>query len=138
MSSPKFNSTIPEHLLENQTPAMQFLMNELSKNTQATEYLLNKREESGVILEDIKKELGLVHEQTRKTNGTVLRHTKEIAELVNSKEDIQELIAVKKVVVKLGTSKLFWVSTVAFLFFGVQTGFFASILKWVFSSLSLT
>lgn len=33
-----FKSTIPEHLLANETPATQWIMKELSKNSQATEF----------------------------------------------------------------------------------------------------
>jgi len=123
MSDIKFTSQIPEHLLINETPAMQFLMNELSKNTQVTQYLLKRREESGEILDEIKaelksqggklenqsKELLEIRLQTQKTNGVVLRHTKEIGELVENKEDIKQIVAAKKIAVKLGTSKLFWI-----------------------------
>jgi hypothetical protein len=61
-----FVSNIPSHLLSNETPAMQFLMTELSKNTQATEYLLQKREESGAKLDEISAKLDYTNSKTAK------------------------------------------------------------------------
>ena len=144
-SSQKFESTIPQHLLDGETKAMQFLMNELSRNSQATEYLLKKREESGEILGKISdklehqnKELAEIVLQTKRTNGTVLRHTQEIAELVKNKEDLEQIVAIKKVGFKLMTSKIFWIILAATLFYGVSTGFFFSLLKWAFGSIGLS
>lgn len=90
-----FESKIPDHLLVNETPAMQYLMQELSKNTQATEYLLQKREESGEKLDAMTKELVEIRVQTQKTNGTVLRHTQEIDNINKIQKDVQEVIEIK-------------------------------------------
>lgn len=96
MSSQKFNSQIPEHLLVNETPAMQFLLNELSKNTQATEYLLEKREESGAKLDEISKKLDY-------TNGKIAKNILDVAELQlkakkqeELQEDVEDIVKLKR------------------------------------------
>jgi len=150
-NKPEFTSSIPKHLIEGETPAMQYLITELNKNTQATEYLLRRREESGVILDEIKnelkgqgsklenqaKELVEIRLQTQRTNGSVLKHTAEIANLAQNKDDLKQIVEIKKTVFKLGSSKLFWGFALAILFFGINTGFFAGILKWLFKMFEL-
>jgi hypothetical protein len=90
-----FESKIPDHLLVNETPGMQYLMQELSKNTQATEYLLQKREESGEKLDQMTKELVEIRVQTQKTNGTVTKHTQEIAEIIKIQHEMEDIVAIK-------------------------------------------
>ena len=104
---PQFGSNIPEHLLANESPAMCYLMNELSKNTQATEYLLDKRTESGEILDTISKELAEIRVQTQKTNGSVLRHTAEISKLNENKEEVDKIVAFKLFVQKYLLNRYF-------------------------------
>lgn len=138
MSTPKsFSSSIPEHLLTNETPAMQFLMNELSKNTQATEYLLKRREESGEILDAISKKLDY-------TNGSIAEAKRDIYDLQEKSKkqeeiskDLNQIVAAKNIVVKLACSKLLWTASLAILFFGISTGFFSELFKWVFSTVGL-
>lgn len=96
MSSPDFESKIPEHLLQSETPAMRYLMTELSKNTQATEYLLQKREESGEKLDEISKKLDY-------TNGKIAKNILDVAELQlkakkqeELQEDVEDIVKVKR------------------------------------------
>jgi hypothetical protein len=109
MSQNQFSSRVPEHLLEGETPAMKYLITELSKNTQATEFLLQKREESGVILEGISQKLDY-------TNGAIAEAKREIYDLQKKSkkheeisEDLNQIVLTKRVVCKLGTSKVFWI-----------------------------
>lgn len=62
----KFESNIPQHLLNNISDKDKWLMEEMSKNTQATEWLLHKREEDSVKIDEIVK-------QTKLTNGRVTK-----------------------------------------------------------------
>lgn len=64
--TPKFESNIPDHLLIGVSPTDKWLMEEISRNTQATEYLLTKREEDSTKLDRIE-------EQCKKTNGRVTK-----------------------------------------------------------------
>lgn len=70
----KFDSQIPDYLLTGETPAMQYLLVELSKNTQAIEYLLKKREESGCVLEEISNKLEKLESDVKEVD-TKLKYT---------------------------------------------------------------
>ena len=114
MSSQKFNSQIPEQLLVNETPAMQFLMNELSKNTQATEYLLAKREESGEKLDEISKKLDY-------TNGKIAKNILDVAELqMKAKkqeeihQDVEDIVKFKRFAQKYLLNKYSLIGLAAF------------------------
>lgn len=96
MPSDHFSSQVPSHLLENETPAMKYLITELSKNTQATEFLLQKREESGKILDEISRKLDY-------TNGSIGEAKRDIFELQGKvkrqdeiREDIEQIVTAKK------------------------------------------
>ncbi len=96
LSPESFDSQIPEHLLANETPAMRYLMTELSKNTQATHYLLKKREESGEILTSINQKLDY-------TNGSIAEAKRDIFDLQEKakqqevmKYDIEQIVSFKR------------------------------------------
>lgn len=95
-NKPEFISSIPKHLIEGETPAMQYLITELNKNTQATEYLLRRREESGVILDSINKKLDY-------TNGSIAEAKREIFDLQEKAKkqeeihgDIEDIVGLKR------------------------------------------
>jgi uncharacterized protein YpuA (DUF1002 family) len=145
MPEPHFSSQIPEHLLKDETPAMQFLMNELSKNTQATEYLLKRREESGEILDEIKtelknqggklenqaKELLEIRLQTQRTNGSIIKHTGQIETLEKNTKDLNQIVGVKKFLEKLFSSKLFWTASTVTTILLIKSGFFSLLFQWL-------
>lgn len=75
---------------------MQYLITELNKNTQATEYLLRRREESGVILDSINKKLDY-------TNGSIAEAKREIFDLQEKakkqeeiQNDIEDIVGLKR------------------------------------------
>lgn len=97
---PEFKSNIPEHLLTDISPTDKWLMEEISKNTQVTEYLLTKREEDS-------KKLDEVVRQTTATNGKVAQTIKDISELRQRNKDKEEswieldkIISIKKFINK--------------------------------------
>lgn len=94
--TPKFESNIPEHLLIGVSPTDKWLMEEVSRNTQVTEYLLAKREEDSKKLDEVVK-------QTTATNGKVAQTIKDISELRQRNKDkedswieLDKIISVKK------------------------------------------
>jgi DNA repair exonuclease SbcCD ATPase subunit len=151
MSQDKFSSKVPEHLLESETPAMKYLITELSKNTQATEFLLLKREESGVVLNEIKTELKKqgdklenqaselleIRTQTQKTNGSIIKHTAQIQDLNKNTEDLNQIVKIKKILEKLLTSKIFWVSITVVTILLVKSGFFTLFFNWLSNHLGI-
>lgn len=87
----QFHSQVPEHLLENETPAMRYLVMELSKNTQATEFLLAKREESGKTLDEINNKLTQVDDKLKFTNGKIANAMIQIKQLEEKNEADKEI-----------------------------------------------
>lgn len=90
-----FSSTIPEHLLANESAATQWIMRELSKNSQATEYACAAAD---------------VHnEHLRVLNGRTLKNEKATeavkAEIVSLKEQSLVLTPVSKA---LGSFAYLW------------------------------
>lgn len=111
---PIFESSIPEHLLAKASPESKYIMESLSKLTQATNYLMENDLKQNEKLESIET-------QTKLTNGTVKRHTEEIRLAQDTMKtstmvakDLEQIIFVKKMFTKK------WVigaTVIAFLYF---------------------
>ena len=95
---------------------MEYLMNEMSKNTQATEYLLSVQVAQGDKLESI-------HTQVKATNGRVTKLEGQVtnlqlfeAENLVTKKDIEQIVGVKNFVSKYVFSKGGIISVGIFIF----------------------
>lgn len=91
---PSFSSEIPEHLLANASPESKWLMTNISVLTQKTDYLVDKMQK--------------VEIQTTLTNGTVKRHTEELAPLKELTKDLSQLVGTKRFIERFAGSKYFW------------------------------
>lgn len=96
----KFESNIPPALLETASPTEKWLMEEMSKNTQATEWLLHKREEDSKKLDELDKKLSF-------TNGKIANAIIQINSLEQDKKvkeeswtEINKIISIKKFIGK--------------------------------------
>ncbi len=105
---PSFESDIPEHLLSQAAPQEKWLMVHVSKLTQQTSYLMDEQDKQSA-------QLGEIEAQVRHTNGTVKEHTGQLVPLVEATKDIIDLVATKRFVERIATSKWTWVGCGIFL-----------------------
>lgn len=110
--TPHFHSSIPEHLLANANPEMKWIMENMSVLTQKSDYLVTTQQEQSA-------KLDLLDSRAEYTNGKIAMAITEIDDLQKErdaqKEDLADIIATKKFIIKYFFNKWGLVITVIFI-----------------------
>jgi len=110
---PQFKSEIPEHLLDGASAKDRWIMENISKLGQSSEYVLSEQLKQN-------EKLSSIEEQVLYTNGKVRAHSEKLGVLDIIVEDLKEIVSVKRWSVKVLTSKWFYICS-GFIIVGIIT-----------------
>ncbi len=135
--NPEFRSNIPEPLLQNATPEMQWVMKTMDVLSQKTDYVVDKQNEQS-------DELKAIKEQTMRTNGRVTKLEGQVHDLEHLKEDtakvcedIKDIVKTKRFVSKYMLNKYFAICFIIFIFGAVKAAANPQVREFIIAVLGL-
>jgi hypothetical protein len=137
LERPTFVSQIPSPLLNDASDKDKYILNSLSVIAQSNTWTVEEMIKQSAKLEELDKKIESVEFQTKKTNGSVLRHTAEITEINKSQPDIAEIVALKNFIQKYILNKTFAIGFFVTTFILWQSGAFLMFVAWIAKSLNL-
>jgi hypothetical protein len=138
LTRPKFESSVPEYLLKDATEKDKFIIEQLSIIGQQSNWVIDETIKQSEKLESVDTKVSY-------TNGKVGAAILQIKALEDKntadreqEEQVRQIVKTKKFIEKFIYNKTFWIGFAVFVFFGVKTGFFEGVIRWIFTSIGLS
>jgi len=107
-----FKSNIPKHLLEGATPSDKWIMEELSKNTQATEFCMRAAVEANALIRQTNGRLRVAESQLLDHEDDIGAAQADVAALGTQCRRIKPLLDSLALAKAVAQNKLFWIMTI--------------------------